>query len=140
VLWLLACWLAGCVLNAQYLRLPQEVQDLLVSVGEMKCEDLGAALTKYDIKAPDTKNDISAPFPFNLMFKTSIGPRGDMVGYLRPETAQGIFVNFRCAAGGATCENKACVWASGAGGLAGGLVLHQRAVTLPWHSPKARSC
>lgn len=77
---------------------PQEVQDLLVSVGEMKCEDLGAALTKYDIKAPDTKNDISAPFPFNLMFKTSIGPRGDMVGYLRPETAQGIFVNFRCEA------------------------------------------
>ena len=29
------------------------------------------------------------------MFKTSIGPRGDQVGYLRPETAQGIFVNFR---------------------------------------------
>ena len=27
--------------------------------------------------------------------RTSIGPRGDMVGYLRPETAQGIFVNFR---------------------------------------------
>eukprot|EP00955_Chlamydomonas_euryale_P007163 75816-Chlamydomonas_euryale.AAC.7 len=29
------------------------------------------------------------------MFKTSIGPKGDLVGYLRPETAQGIFVNFR---------------------------------------------
>ena len=27
--------------------------------------------------------------------RTSIGPRGDMVGYLRPETAQGIFVNFK---------------------------------------------
>jgi hypothetical protein len=27
--------------------------------------------------------------------RTSIGPRGDQVGYLRPETAQGIFVNFR---------------------------------------------
>ena len=27
--------------------------------------------------------------------RTSIGPRGDLVGYLRPETAQGIFVNFR---------------------------------------------
>jgi glycyl-tRNA synthetase len=54
----------------------------------MKVDTLGAALTKYGIKAPDTKNDISAPFPFNLMFKTSIGPRGDLVGYLRPETAQ----------------------------------------------------
>ncbi|CAH2034063.1 unnamed protein product, partial [Thlaspi arvense] len=29
------------------------------------------------------------PYPFNLMFKTSIGP------YLRPETAQGLFVNFK---------------------------------------------
>ena len=43
---------------------------------------------KYGCKAPDTGNDISPPFAFNLMFKTSIGPRGDMVGYLRPETAQ----------------------------------------------------
>ena len=52
-------------------------------------------MQKYGCKAPDTGNDISAPFAFNLMFKTSIGPRGDAVGYLRPETAQGIFVNFR---------------------------------------------
>jgi len=73
----------------------KEVNNLLASVGELKMDDLGAALTKYGIKAPDTKNDIGPPFPFNLMFKTSIGPRGDLVGYLRPETAQGIFVNFR---------------------------------------------
>ncbi|KAG7670107.1 putative Glycine--tRNA ligase, mitochondrial 1 [Nannochloris sp. 'desiccata'] len=72
-----------------------EAKETLARVGELGSEELGAALTKYNIKSPDTGNDISAPFPFNLMFKTSIGPRGDMVGYLRPETAQGIFVNFR---------------------------------------------
>lgn len=72
-----------------------EARDLLARVGELGTEDLGAALSKYNIKAPETGNDISAPFPFNLMFKTSIGPKGDQVGYLRPETAQGIFVNFR---------------------------------------------
>ena len=49
------------------------------------------------VKAPESKNDISAPFAFNLMFRTSIGPKGDLTGYLRPETAQGIFVNFRHA-------------------------------------------
>ena len=70
-------------------------RDLLVRVGELGTAELGAALTEYGVKAPETKNDISTPFPFNLMFKTSIGPRGDMVGYLRPETAQGIFVNFK---------------------------------------------
>jgi len=29
------------------------------------------------------------------MFRTTIGPEGTSVGYLRPETAQGLFVNFR---------------------------------------------
>lgn len=67
----------------------------LAKVGEMKADDLGAMLTKYGVKAPDTGNDINPPFSFNLMFKTSIGPRGEVVGFMRPETAQGIFVNFR---------------------------------------------
>lgn len=58
-------------------------------------EQLGLYLTKYNAKAPVTGNDISAPFPFNLMFQTSIGPTGKAVGFMRPETAQGIFVNFR---------------------------------------------
>ncbi|WP_245926538.1 glycine--tRNA ligase [Methanospirillum lacunae] len=33
-------------------------------------------------------------FAFNLMFQTSIGPGSQRKGYLRPETAQGIFVDF----------------------------------------------
>lgn len=58
-------------------------------------EELGAALTKYGAIAPDTGNAVSAPFPFNLMFPTPIGPSGREQGYLRPETAQGMFVNFK---------------------------------------------
>lgn len=61
---------------------------MLAGVGELKMDDLHAALTKFNVVAPDTKNPISKPYPFNLMFKTSIGPKGDLVGYLRPETAQ----------------------------------------------------
>ncbi len=61
---------------------------MLASVGEMKLDALDEAIKHYGITAPDTGNPVSKPFPFNLMFKTSIGPRGDMVGYLRPETAQ----------------------------------------------------
>jgi glycyl-tRNA synthetase len=53
-------------------------------------------LTKYEVKSPTNKdNGITTPFPFNLMFKTTIGPDGKNVGFLRPETAQGLFVNFR---------------------------------------------
>ena len=33
-------------------------------------------------------------FGFNLMFKTRIGPGSQRIGYLRPETAQGMFVDF----------------------------------------------
>lgn len=58
-------------------------------------EELAAALKQYQVTAPDTGNQITDPFPFNLMFATQIGPTGRHKGYLRPETAQGIFVNFR---------------------------------------------
>ena len=40
---------------------------------------------------------LTEPRPFNLMFKTSIGPveDGADIAYLRPETAQAIFTNFK---------------------------------------------
>lgn len=56
--------------------------------------ELDELLKKYGCKPPSGA-DYSPSFPFNLMFKTSIGPEGTAVGYLRPETAQGLFVNFR---------------------------------------------
>ncbi len=42
-------------------------------------------------------HDFTEPRAFNLMFKTTVGPveEGGDVAYLRPETAQGIFVNFK---------------------------------------------
>ena len=50
-------------------------------------------------QCPDcgSKNSFTEPRNFNLMLKTFIGPMEDTasVAYLRPETAQGIFVNFK---------------------------------------------
>ena len=45
---------------------------------------------------PDCGGDLTEARQFNLMFKTFIGPVEDQAAeaYLRPETAQGIFVNF----------------------------------------------
>jgi len=45
---------------------------------------------------PDCGGELTESKPFNLMFKTSMGPVEDnaSVVYLRPETAQGMFVNF----------------------------------------------
>jgi glycyl-tRNA synthetase len=51
-----------------------------------------------DSKCPlcDSTN-LTAPRPFNLMFKTTVGPvdDGKNFAYLRPETAQHIFTNFK---------------------------------------------
>ena len=49
-------------------------------------------------ECPSCKSkDLTDPRPFNLMFKTAIGPvdDGSSFAYLRPETAQQIFVNFK---------------------------------------------
>jgi glycyl-tRNA synthetase len=47
-------------------------------------------------KCPDDGSKLSAPRLFNLMFKTFVGPLEDTQSqvWLRPETAQGIFINF----------------------------------------------
>ncbi|KAL0415458.1 UNVERIFIED_CONTAM: Glycine--tRNA ligase, mitochondrial 1 [Sesamum latifolium] len=72
-----------------------ELRHVLAVLDDLSAEELGAKIKGYGITAPDTKNSLSDPYPFNLMFQTSIGPSGLSPGYMRPETAQGIFVNFK---------------------------------------------
>ncbi|XP_077212109.1 glycine--tRNA ligase, mitochondrial 1-like [Tasmannia lanceolata] len=72
-----------------------EMKHVLAVLDDLSAEELGAKLKEYGITSPDTKNPLSEPYPFNLMFQTSIGPSGLSPGYMRPETAQGIFVNFK---------------------------------------------
>jgi glycyl-tRNA synthetase len=54
------------------------------TLDEMKCSKCGST-------------NLTEPRDFNLMFKTNIGPvdDGSSVAYLRPETAQHIFINFK---------------------------------------------
>ena len=51
---------------------------------------------EYDIDCPTCGTELAGePIDeFNLMFGTNIGPGSSSPGYLRPETAQGIFVEF----------------------------------------------
>ncbi len=53
-------------------------------IKENKCPECGS-------------EDLTDPRPFNLMFKTNVGPveDGSSFAYLRPETAQQIFTNFK---------------------------------------------
>lgn len=62
---------------------------------EQEFNDIAKMISK--IKCPECKGELTQPRQFNLMFKTFIGPVEDeaSVAYLRPETAQGIFVNYK---------------------------------------------
>lgn len=79
-----------------------EIQQLLDTAGSREgvCEDLYEIIMDNEIRAPESGAfDWTEVRQFNLMFKTQFGATSsgddDDAVYLRPETAQGIFVNFK---------------------------------------------
>lgn len=56
--------------------------------------ELEALFEEKDVRCPECQGQLGKVEDFNLMFKTNIGPGSSRVGYLRPETAQGIFINY----------------------------------------------
>lgn len=75
--------------------LVEEYHTVLAQIDNFDGKQLGELIRKYDVRAPESGNEVSEPIEFNLMFESSIGPTGQVKGYLRPETAQGHFVNFQ---------------------------------------------
>nr|CAD7455466.1 unnamed protein product [Timema tahoe] len=73
----------------------EECQDIIVKLDGMTKQDMSDVIQKFNIHSPLTGNELTEPIEFNLMFATQIGPSGLIKGFLRPETAQGIFVNFK---------------------------------------------
>ena len=61
------------------------------------CKSCGERFRADQIPDYCKEEDLTEPRQFNLMFKTNIGPvdDGENFGYLRPETAQQIFTNFK---------------------------------------------
>ncbi len=53
-----------------------QLKHVLAVLDDLSAEELGAKIKDYGITAPDTKNPLSDPYPFNLMFQTSISPSG----------------------------------------------------------------
>ena len=69
-----------------------------VDVDAMSFEDMDQFIKTHDLKCPVCgKSEFTPIRKFNMMFKTHIGVTDDSssVVYLRPETAQGVFVNFK---------------------------------------------
>ncbi len=75
-------------------RADHMVKDYYDNPDVLTPKQLEEAFVKHKIKCPACGGDLGPVDEFNLMFRTNIGPGNARVGYMRPETAQGIFVNF----------------------------------------------
>jgi glycyl-tRNA synthetase len=72
--------------------------DKTIHADALSIAELEAFIKEHKIKCPNCgKHDFTSIRQFNLMFKTSQGVLDDQSQaiYLRPETAQGIFLNFK---------------------------------------------
>jgi glycyl-tRNA synthetase len=72
-----------------------EYEEILAKIDNYEGPEMSTRIEKLDIRRPDTNNKVSPPLPFNLMFKSTFGPSAAAPVYLRSETVQGQFLNFR---------------------------------------------
>ena len=82
--------------NHRRFRTDHILKDAGVDAEGMTMEQMDAAIKGQGIKSPDG-NPLSKSRTFNMMFTTHVGASSDAtsVSYLRPETAQGIFTNYK---------------------------------------------
>lgn len=72
----------------------QELEHILAQLDDLKEPQLQALIDRFGLKS-DSGNELTPVVRFNLMFGADIGPTGQLRGFLRPETAQGQFTNFK---------------------------------------------
>ena len=82
--------------NHRRYRTDHILKDNGVDADGLTMEQMDEVIAEKGIKSPDG-NPLSKSRTFNMMFKTSVGATEseDSAAYLRPETAQGIFTNFK---------------------------------------------
>jgi len=86
--------LTECQKCNEAFRADHLVKDIMDNPDTLSADELTEVINKNNIKCPECGGRLGKVYEFNLMFRTSIGPGGKRAGYLRPETAQGMFVDF----------------------------------------------
>ncbi len=71
-----------------------EYENILAQIDGYGEADLQSMIHRFGLKS-DLGNELTPVVKFNLMFGSDIGPTGLVKGFMRPETAQGQFVNFK---------------------------------------------
>ena len=87
-----------CAKCGERYRADHVVEEVLnIHAEGLKAEDLDKLIKENHIRCINCKGEYGKAMPFNMMFKTHIGPiaTDENVAYLRPETAQNIFSDFK---------------------------------------------
>ncbi len=90
--------LLDCVKCKVRIRGDHLIEDELKrSADGMSLDEIGKLVKKHKLKCPKCGGALTDPKKYNLMFRTHVGAIEDdtSLAYLRPETAQVIFTNFR---------------------------------------------
>jgi glycyl-tRNA synthetase len=87
--------LCECMNCKEAFRADHLVENVMDAAGTLSAEDLTKVIRENEIRCPECGGEFREAYEFNLMFKTTIGPGTGRQGYLRPETAQGMFVDFQ---------------------------------------------
>ena len=87
--------LCECMNCKEAFRADHLVEHVMSAAGTLSAEDLTRVIKENEVKCPECGGEFGEAYEFNLMFKTTIGPGTGRQGYLRPETAQGMFVDFQ---------------------------------------------
>lgn len=87
-----------CSKCKEKIRADHFIEDKLdIAADGMKAEEINELVKKHGLKCPNCGGDFQETNDFNLMFTTNVGPKvsKENTAFLRPETAQLIFTNFK---------------------------------------------
>lgn len=86
--------LTSCKECKEVYRADHLIKHIIEVPDALSNEEIYKCIQENEIGCPECGGELAQVYEFNLMFKTMIGPGNKMTGYLRPETAQGMFINF----------------------------------------------
>jgi glycyl-tRNA synthetase len=92
--------MVSCLQCKRHFRADFVITEAMPAASNIAAEAMTAAeidtfITENLIRCPECGGPLSKAEFYSTMFKTNIGPYGDVTGYGRPEAAQGIFVDFK---------------------------------------------
>ena len=73
-----------------------ECEDIALKLNGMNAYEMEGVINRFKMKSPISGNNLSEAIEYPLMFGVNLDKEAEIAwGYLRPELAQGIFINFK---------------------------------------------